>query len=62
MSNTTKMLMHGAVIGLIAYFVFYMGLKNPQDVSMRRAVLVALVATLYLVLYGYQLPKQLPQW
>ena len=51
------MLLHGLIIGVVAYFVLTLLLKNNQHVATCRAVVIGCSATIYMVLFGHKLPQ-----
>ena len=50
------MVLHGAVIAAVLYLIMRFGLKTSDVVAQTRAVLVGLLAALYMVLFGHNLP------
>ena len=50
------MVVHGAVIAVVLYLIMRFGLKTGDVVAQTRAVLVGLLAALYMVLFGHNLP------
>lgn len=49
--------MHGAALGLVAYIVMTMLLKQPAGVAERRSVLLGALSVVYMIFYGHSLPK-----
>jgi hypothetical protein len=59
MESALMMVVHGAVIGAVLYLIMRFGLKTGEVVAQTRAVLVGLLAALYMLLFGHNLPVRL---
>ena len=59
MNSPRNHAMHGVALGLVAYLVMTMVLKQAPGVAERRSVLLACVAVMYMVMYGH--PSFLPK-
>lgn len=59
MSNETPttMVIHGLVVGLVAYLVMVYLLSQPTVVAETRAVALALAVALYMVVFGHGMPS-----
>ena len=57
MDRTQTHVMHSVLLGLVAYFIMVMLLKQPHAVAEKRSVILAAVAVIYMVMYGHSLPK-----
>ena len=57
MERPLKMVNHGVLFGGLSYLLMKMLLKQPSMVAEKRAVLLACVLTMYMVMYGHALPK-----
>lgn len=50
------MVVHGIIIGLVAYAVMIYGLKQGPMLAENRSVLVGALAVAYMVVFGHQPP------
>ena len=50
------MVVHGVIIGLVAYAVMIYGLKQGPMLAENRSVLVGALAVAYMVVFGHQPP------
>jgi hypothetical protein len=53
------MMSHGVAISVACYTVLRYGAGNAHNSSEVRAIVTGLVASLYMVMYGHQLPNWL---
>lgn len=58
MESGTVMMMHSAVIALVAYLVMRFGLKQSLVVAEDRSVLLFSGVLMYMVLFGHSLPTK----
>ena len=59
MESALMMVVHGAVIAVVLYLIMWFGLKTGDVVAQTRAVLGGLLAALYMLLFGHNLPVRL---
>ncbi len=52
-------LMHGAVITAVLYFIMSKLLKQSENVAVTRSVVLGLLITLYMVVFGHGMPKKI---
>ena len=52
-------LMHGAVITAVLYFIMSKLLKQSENVAVTRSVVLGLLTTLYMVVFGHGMPKKI---
>ena len=48
---------HGAALGIIAYFVMTMLLKQPKAIAEHRSVMLGTLSILYMLMYGHSMPR-----
>ncbi len=53
------MVVHGIIIGLVAYAVMIYGLKQGPTMAENRSVLVGALAVAYMVVFGHQAPSMI---
>ena len=53
------MLLHSLIIGIILYIVMVFGLKQKPVVAENRSILFAALVLIYMILFGYGLPKSM---
>lgn len=51
------MLMHSAIIALVAYVAMVYGMKQPAMMAENRSLLIGSVSLIYMILFGHGLPK-----
>lgn len=59
------MLLHSALIGFVMYFAMTIYNKNPffSEVAENRAILVAAISVIYMIMFGHKLPpSDLSKW
>ena len=59
MESTLTHLMHGAVITAVLYFIMSKLLKQSENVAVTRSVVLGLLITLYMVVFGHGMPKKI---
>jgi ABC-type branched-subunit amino acid transport system permease subunit len=59
MESTLMHLMHGAVITAVLYFIMSKLLKQSENVAVTRSVVLGLLITLYMVVFGHGMPKKI---
>ena len=50
------MVIHGALVGIVAYIAMVYILKQPSSVAEYRSVLLAAISIIYMVIFGHKLP------
>lgn len=53
------MLLHSAVIAIIAYVIMVFVLRQKQAVAENRSILFGAIVLIYMILFGHGLPKKL---
>ena len=56
MERGLVMVVHGAVVALVAYAVMIYGLKQSPGMAENRSVLLGALAVVYMVVFGHQAP------
>tara|TARA_B110000977_G_scaffold199323_1_gene286373 strand:+ start:587 stop:760 length:174 start_codon:yes stop_codon:yes gene_type:complete len=56
METPKIMVVHGIIIGLLAYLVMLFLLKQSASVAEYRSVLLGLISVLYMMHFGHRLP------
>lgn len=56
MERGLVMVVHGAVVALVAYAVMIYGLKQSPGMAENRSVLLGALAVAYMVVFGHQAP------
>lgn len=59
MERGLVMLMHSAIIGVIAYVFMVFGLGQQTVVAENRSILFACCVLIYMILFGHGLPLEL---
>jgi hypothetical protein len=59
MESGRMMLLHSAIIGVLAYIIMMFVLGQPQIVSENRSILLAAFALAYMILFGHGLPTSI---
>tara|TARA_A100001388_G_C28724382_1_gene478149 strand:- start:142 stop:339 length:198 start_codon:yes stop_codon:yes gene_type:complete len=59
MESTLTHLMHGAVITAVLYFIMSKLLKQSDNIAVTRSVVLGLVMTLYMVVFGHGMPNKI---
>lgn len=59
MERAVVMVMHSAIIGIVLYFIMTVVLKQNPVVAENRSVIIACLATIYMVLFGHGMPTKL---
>jgi hypothetical protein len=59
MERGIMMLLHSLIIGIILYIVMVFGLKQKPVVAENRSILFAALVLIYMILFGYGLPKSM---
>ncbi len=53
------MVLHSAIIGIVLYVIMIYVLKQNKVVAENRSVLIAAIATIYMILFGHGLPTSI---
>ena len=53
------MLLHSIIIGLIIYFIMFFILKQNQQISENRTILISALILIYMLLFGHGLPTSI---
>ena len=59
MENGLMMVLHSAIIGIVLYLVMVYLLKQNKDVAVNRSIIIAALATIYMILFGHGIPDKL---
>jgi hypothetical protein len=59
MENGLMMVLHSAIIGIVLYVIMIYVLKQNKVVAENRSVLIAAIATIYMILFGHGLPTSI---
>ena len=59
MEGPLEHLLHGAVLSAVLYFVMKFLLKQSENVAVTRSLVIGLVATLYMLMFGHGAPTKL---
>ncbi|MAP67674.1 MAG: hypothetical protein CMF80_08260 [Candidatus Marinimicrobia bacterium] len=59
MESPLEHLLHGAVLTSVLYFVMKFLLKQSENVAVTRSLVIGLVATLYMLMFGHGAPTKL---
>lgn len=59
MERGLLMLLHSAIIAILAYFVMFYLLKQNANMAEDRSVLVGAIVLAYMVLFGHGLPNKM---
>lgn len=57
--NGLMMVLHSVAIGVIIYIVLFYVLKQRQVVAENRSILIAAIATIYMILFGHGMPTSI---
>ena len=58
MERSLMMVVHSAIIGVVAYVLMVFGLKQIKDVAETRSVLISAIVLVYMVVFGHGLPTK----
>ena len=59
MENGLTMVLHSVIIGIALYLIMFYILKQNQVVAENRSILIAALATIYMILFGHGLPTSI---
>ena len=59
MENPLIMVLHGAIISVVLYLVMKFALKQSDIKALTRSVLSGLLVSIYMIVFGHGLPKQI---
>ena len=59
MENGLTMVLHSVIIGIVLYLIMIYILKQNQVVAENRSILIAAIATIYMILFGHGLPTSI---
>lgn len=59
MESGRTMLMHSAILGILAYVIMVFALGQTQVVAENRSILLAAVVLAYMILFGHGLPTSI---
>lgn len=59
MERGLTMLLHSALIGLLAYFVMIYGIGQKQIVAENHSLILGAILLIYMILFGHGLPFSL---
>ena len=59
MEGPLKHLLHAFIISLILYVIMKFALKQSQNMSLNRSLLLGAVALIYMILFGHGLPTHI---
>ena len=58
MERSLMMVVHSAIIGVVAYVLMVFGLEQNKDVAETRSVLISAIVLVYMVVFGHGLPTK----
>jgi hypothetical protein len=50
---------HGFIITIILFIIMRFGLKQSENMSLNRSILIGAVALIYMILFGHGLPTHI---
>ena len=56
MESPLTMVFHGAIIGIVLYFLMTLVLKQPIIIAQTRSVLAGLLIATYMIVFGHRFP------
>jgi hypothetical protein len=59
MENPLTHLFHAFIIGAILYLIMRFALRQSQNMSLTRSILIAAVALIYMILFGHGMPTHI---
>jgi hypothetical protein len=59
MEGALNHLFHSLILAIILYVIMRFGLRQSQNMSLNRSILIAAVALIYMILFGHGLPTHI---
>lgn len=58
MEKGLEMVLHAAIVGIVAYVIMLNVLKQPQPMAEDRSILVGAVVLVYMLVFGHNMPSK----
>ena len=59
MESALTHLLHASILTIILYVVMRFGLRQSQNMSLNRSILIGAVGLIYMILFGHGLPTHI---
>jgi putative effector of murein hydrolase len=59
MEGALNHLFHALIITIVLYVIMKFGLRQSQNMSLNRSILIGAVALIYMILFGHGLPTHI---